>query len=197
MTKLCETGAENLEKSLERLKEKDEKIKNLQEAIVKNDSVTKLLINQLKSQNNLSLNSLFFEKNKHQILNDFLNQKIKKIDKKERPYEYEDARDFIIYDIDNDGVEDLLVFYTLEGFGGGNNWKHYLAIFKLSNNKSTFIDEIVLFGDVYGHKYNNGKLIKKESNKLYFDVYTSGFGGEKQGSEKIVVVFKNGELSIE
>jgi hypothetical protein len=194
---LSTRGSENLEKSLEFLKEKDRKIERLKEALDRKDSITKSLIIQLQGQPSLSINYAFLEKKKNQILDNYVKIKINNFDKEMRPYEFKDARDFIIYDLDNDGVDELLAFYTLEAYGGGNNWEHYLAIFKGSNNKSKFIDEIVLFGDVYGHKYSSGELLKKDKNKLYFKVYNSGFGGGKEGYKEIFITFINNKLIME
>ncbi len=49
MTTLTQKGAENLEKSLESIKEKDSRITRLQDAITKKDSVTLALVTSLKS----------------------------------------------------------------------------------------------------------------------------------------------------
>ena len=50
LTMLTSKGAENLEKSLESMKEKDLKITRLQDAITKKDSVTLALVTSLKSE---------------------------------------------------------------------------------------------------------------------------------------------------
>jgi chemotaxis protein MotB len=50
MTVLTTKGAENLEKSLESLKEKDLKISRLQDALTKKDSVTLALVTSLKKE---------------------------------------------------------------------------------------------------------------------------------------------------
>ncbi len=49
MTTLTTKGAENLEKSLETIKEKDTRIKTLQDAITKKDSITIALVTSIKS----------------------------------------------------------------------------------------------------------------------------------------------------
>ncbi len=49
MTTLTQKGAENLEKSLESIKEKDTRIKTLQDALTKKDSVTIALVTSIKS----------------------------------------------------------------------------------------------------------------------------------------------------
>lgn len=48
LTTLSQKGAENLEKSLESLKEKDSRIKSLRDAVTKKDSVTLALVTSLK-----------------------------------------------------------------------------------------------------------------------------------------------------
>ena len=48
LTTLSQKGAENLEKSLESLKEKDSRIKNLRDAVTRKDSVTLALVTSLK-----------------------------------------------------------------------------------------------------------------------------------------------------
>ncbi|OMP29843.1 flagellar motor protein MotB [Mangrovimonas sp. DI 80] len=50
LTTLTQKGAENLEKSLESLKEKDLKITRLQEALTKKDSVTLAIVSSLKKE---------------------------------------------------------------------------------------------------------------------------------------------------
>jgi hypothetical protein len=47
----------------------------------------------------------------------------------ERGEEYRGARKVISGDLNHDGTPDVTVLYTLEGFGGGNNYTQYLAIF--------------------------------------------------------------------
>ncbi|PRZ19824.1 OmpA/MotB family protein [Flavobacterium granuli] len=54
LTMLTSKGAENLEKSLESLKEKDLKISRLQDALTKKDSVTLALVSSLKSSVGIS-----------------------------------------------------------------------------------------------------------------------------------------------
>ena len=66
--------------------------------------------------------------------------------------EYEEARKIVRGDINGDGKEDIVVLYTIEGFGGGNNYHQYLAVFLA--NGATFrhaADSVVggkLFRDV-------------------------------------------------
>lgn len=43
--------------------------------------------------------------------------------------EYKDARRIIRADLNRDGKKDVIILYTLESFGGNNNYLQYLAIF--------------------------------------------------------------------
>lgn len=52
LTSLCSQVADNLEKSLQALKEKDKKIERLQKALTRKDSITVEYINKLKIQKN-------------------------------------------------------------------------------------------------------------------------------------------------
>jgi len=42
---------------------------------------------------------------------------------------YPEARKELSGDLNRDGKRDIVVLYTLEGFGGGNNYAQYLAVF--------------------------------------------------------------------
>lgn len=110
--------------------------------------------------------------NKSSDANLILDNYLKKTFKNEnpRPSEYKNARKVMYYDFDADGDEDLYVFFTLEGFGGGNNWQHYLAVFEMENNLVKAVDNMVLFGDSW-KKYNNGEFIKFKNGYLYYRLY--------------------------
>ena len=43
--------------------------------------------------------------------------------------EYQDARKVVAGDLDNDGIPDKIVLYTIEGQGGSNNYTQYMAVF--------------------------------------------------------------------
>ena len=60
--------------------------------------------------------------NANTILNNYIKKQLK--NEKPKPSEFKSARKLYRYDIDDDGDKDIIAFYTLEGFGGGNNWQH-------------------------------------------------------------------------
>ena len=113
----------------------------------------------------------------------YLKKKI--VNENPKPQEYKTARKFMYYDFDGDGDEDLYAFFTLEGFGGGNNWQHYIAIFEIENNLVKAVDDMVLYGDSL-KEYNNGEFLKFSNGYVYFRLY--GYDWEKQ--EKFIKTIK-------
>lgn len=67
----------------------------------------------------------FSQNQENKIINTFISGQAKK----NLADEYRDARKTVRGDINKDGKEDLVVLYTLEGFGGGNLYRQYLAVF--------------------------------------------------------------------
>jgi hypothetical protein len=59
------------------------------------------------------------------IVNRFISRQAKK----EGADEYREARKTLHGNINGDGKADLVVLYSLEGFGGGNSYSQYLAVF--------------------------------------------------------------------
>lgn len=52
-------------------------------------------------------------------------------------------------DIDGDGDQDAVVEYTLEGFGGGNNWTQLMAVFLNQKGVYKFADETTVGGKFF------------------------------------------------
>lgn len=96
-----------------------------------------------------------------------------------KPYEYEEAREFIYHDINGDGEKDLAAFFTLEAFGGGNNWQHILAIFILKDGEVTEVDDLILFGDSW-KKYRDGELVGFKNGYIYYKLYERPRGNDKE-----------------
>ncbi|QSA96295.1 hypothetical protein [Methylococcus sp. EFPC2] len=44
--------------------------------------------------------------------------------------EYAEARKIHVLDVDGDGVKDVVAFFTVEGFDGGNNYHFYLSVLR-------------------------------------------------------------------
>ena len=66
-------------------------------------------------------------------------------------------------DLDGDGSEDALVFFTIEGGDLGNNWYAHYAAFLKKDNKWNYIDQIKAGGNwndrfILVHQIKNGKI---------------------------------------
>lgn len=127
----------------------------------------------------------------NKILDNYLKQQLN--DENPKPEEFKSAREFYLYDIDDDGDKDLIAFYTLEGFGGGNNWQHSIAIFLLSNFKVKAADDLVLFGDSF-KKYHDGELIEFKNGYVYYKLYGVDLETEERIIKTIGITIKRNEI---
>lgn len=64
--------------------------------------------------------------------------------------EYRKARRVHSIDVDGDGVPDTVVFFTIEGFAGGNNYTSYMTVFKGQGTRFEPLDTIVVGGKGLG-----------------------------------------------
>lgn len=123
------------------------------------------------------------------VLNSYLQKQL--VNENPKPSEYKEARKLFSSDIDDDGDNDLIVFYTLEGFGGGNNWQHYIAIFIMENEKVKLVDDLVLFGDSM-KKYHDGELIEFKNGYVYYKLYGTDFETDERIIKTIgITIHKN------
>ena len=56
--------------------------------------------------------------------------------------EYRKVRQYHMLDIDGDGVKDTIVLFTIESFGGGNNYHFYMAVLRRIGEQFSFLDVI-------------------------------------------------------
>ena len=66
-------------------------------------------------------------------------------------------------DLDGDGTEDALLFFSIEGRGGGNNWDAHYAAFTIQDNQWKYISQISAGGDwaeyiLFLENIKNGKI---------------------------------------
>jgi hypothetical protein len=73
----------------------------------------------------LGIQLVHSQANEQRAINEFIARRAKNEDAEEYP----SARKILRADVNGDHKTDVIVLYTLEGFGGGNNYQQYLAIF--------------------------------------------------------------------
>lgn len=70
---------------------------------------------------------------------------------------------FLSGDINADNKPDVVVFYTLEGEGGGNNWRQYLLMLEFKNDSIVALNHTVVQGTLIGVSrllgFRNGYII--------------------------------------
>ena len=69
--------------------------------------------------------SVYSQANETQLVDSFIARRAKA----QKAEEYPEARKILRGDVNRDKRTDLVVLYSLEGFGGGNNYTQYLAVF--------------------------------------------------------------------
>ena len=97
--------------------------------------------------------------------NALINRFIAREAKKSGAVEYENPRKVGHGDLNGDLKSDLAVLYTIEGFGGGNAYAQYLAIFLASGKTFRFVTRSVV-----GGRFNrNMDLRSIAAGKINFD----------------------------
>jgi hypothetical protein len=84
--------------------------------------------------------------------------------------EYPDARKVIAGDLNHDGTPDMVVLYTIEGMGGGNNYVQYLAVFVRLKGRLDHLAHTEV-----GGKLNRSVELKSIKNNVVFCT-TLGYG---------------------
>ena len=69
--------------------------------------------------------SIYSQANETALIDSFIARRAKA----QKAEEYPEARKILRGDVNRDKRTDLVVLYSLEGFGGGNNYTQYLAVF--------------------------------------------------------------------
>lgn len=78
-----------------------------------------------------------------------VDQYIAKDAKSQDAVEYRKVRKIVIGDLDGDGDKDAAVQYTLEGFGGGNNWSQVMAVFLNQKGVYKFVGQETVGGKFF------------------------------------------------
>ncbi|NOT48725.1 MAG: hypothetical protein HOP17_13375 [Acidobacteria bacterium] len=119
----------------------------------------------------------------------FLTRQAKAVDAEEYP----EARKIVFADMNGDRKNDLVVLYTLEGFGGGNSYGQSIAVFLRKGNRYVLsVDKTV------GGKLSRNVELKRISGRtIYLDTmrWSKDDGGCCPSIKgKTRFVFSNGRL---
>ena len=69
-------------------------------------------------------------------------------------------------------MEDVVVFFTIEGFGGGNNYNFYMAIFKGSKKGYEYVDSKMVGAKLGPHP--DFDYLKVQKNELIVKMMLHG-----------------------
>ncbi len=81
--------------------------------------------------------------------------------------EYPDTRKYHYVDINGDGVPDVVALFTVEGFGGGNNYSFYLSV--LRNNKGVLAEVDTVKAGGKGERELNFDTVRLKQGTLELD----------------------------
>jgi len=110
--------------------------------------------------------------------------RLKEVDEEGYAYEYVEAREFYTGDINLDGVPDVVVLYTIEAVGRGNNWYRHILLLPNINNEISEINSSMVYGTLSGQ----GKFIGIQKGYAVFDMLT-------YSSDNIIERMKEGKPS--
>lgn len=121
---------------------------------------------------------IFFEK--------FIAARLKEEDELGYANEYGEVREFFIGDINLDGVPDVVVLYTIEGVGGGNNWSRNILLLVFEEN------EVRSYGDdmVFSNFSDKRKFIGIRNGYAVFETISNNSSNSSKGNDT------NNELRI-
>lgn len=141
-------------------------VENTEEGITKNISdTTEDVKNLIADINDNSYDKFEIIKRAKLGFNQYIKKRIKEIDPDGYAYEYEEARQYYVGDINLDKIPDAIVLYTIEGVGGGNNWYRHLVMFINDGNKFTALNHVVVFGTFEGQ----AELVGIKNGYVIFD----------------------------
>lgn len=113
--------------------------------------------------------------------------------------EYAKARKYHFLDIDDDGIKDVVSFFTIEGSGGGNNYFFYMTVLL---NKKGKISELGTI-EVGGKGMRDVNFDKVAINKGNLELETTEYGPDdamccpsKVSSARFLVTGNVEEVSV-
>lgn len=118
------------------------------------------------TQTNEETDKFAFLKKAKTLFNEYIPARLAEVDPTGYAYEYEDAREFYTGDINLDGVPDVIVLYTIEGVGRGNNWYRHILLIPNINNEIRDFNHTMIYGTLSGE----GKFIGIQNGYAVFEM---------------------------
>jgi len=97
---------------------------------------------------------------------EYIIARLQEVDEEGYAYEYDEAREFYTGDINLDGIPDVVVLYTIEGVGRGNNWYRHILLLPNINNEISDINHTMVYGTLSGQ----GKFIGIQNGYAVFEM---------------------------
>ena len=116
--------------------------------------------------------------------------RLSELDEEGYATEYEEARDYHIGDINLDGIPDIVLIYTVEGIGRGNNWARHILILTNNGEKISGYQEDI----VYGKFQSDSEFLGIKDGYAIFKRYEPEFGGTQTEWKKIGFGIRNEKL---
>tara|TARA_R110000850_G_scaffold33379_4_gene90936 strand:+ start:140 stop:1012 length:873 start_codon:yes stop_codon:yes gene_type:complete len=94
--------------------------------------------------------------------------RLKELDEEGYASEYTDAREFYVGDINLDKNPDVVVLYTVEGVGKGNNWARHILMLVSDGKDITHLNHTLVYGTFEGE----GKFLGIKNGYAIFELIT-------------------------
>lgn len=126
-----------------------------------------LFITQSSFSQNQEFDKFEFVKKAKIFFDKYIPARLQEVDESGYAYEYKEAREFYIGDINLDGIPDAIVLYTIEGVGRGNNWYRHILFLPNNNNEISELNHIMVYGTLSGQ----GKFIGIQNGYAVFEMF--------------------------
>jgi len=107
--------------------------------------------------------------------------------------EYEESRgDFEVGDINLDNIPDVIVTYTVEGIGRGNNWSRHIMLMTTDGEKITGFNNDFL----YGRMQKECVYLGIQNGYAHFRVIDENYDGEVEEPRIVSYGIRNNKLVV-
>lgn len=111
-------------------------------------------------------NHFDFLKKAKEFFEQYIVVRLQELDEDGQAYEHEKAREYYIGDINLDGIPDVVVLFTVEGVGGGNNWYRHILLLPNLTNEISDINHSLVYGTLRG----SGEFVGIRNGYAVFDL---------------------------